>query len=261
MGFLSRSSGSPPNKDAKNTSIRSNLEQDKETDTILFNVEKCQSKELTQCRVGDYVNLWVPRDATQKVRIYRRGSVGGTGWIGYVPSNYSLFIAMHLNSGLKFETEIMEINADKSLCRIKCRLICKEETLAKQATNFKMASTNLRDELQAKYKPRNQLLVTKIQLPKNHNLVEGKELFLENKPIDYYVQDAMKLSVNFVDSNGVIVAQKSYEPKIIRSLLKAYYNKYPMKIHIKKIDIPDEYTLKYVEFIEANVEVSFGAHL
>jgi hypothetical protein len=227
--------------------------------SFIFDVEKCQSEELSHCRMGDYVNLWVPRDSSQNVHVFRRDSVGGTGWLGYVPNKYSHFIAKHLNDGLKCETEIIEINVTKSRCKIKCRQISKEETIAKQAADFEASSTKLKTELHAKYTPKNSSLIIKIQLPKNYNLIEGQELFLENKPIDYYVQNAMKLSVNFVDNNGIIVAQKSYDLKTIRTLLKAYFNKYPLKICIKKIEKPDKYTLKYVEFIEAQVQVSFGS--
>lgn len=257
MGFLSRLFGPPPLKNAKQIRITNSPEQAKKTDTIFFNVERCQSEELPQCIIGDYVSLWVPKDSSQKVHVFRRGSVGGTGWIGYVPNNYSHLIAKHLSSGLKCETEILEININKSQCSIRCRLIRKEETVAKQKADFEVISTNLRTELQSKYKPKALSLVTKIQLPKNHHLVEGQELFLENKPIDYYVQNAMRLSVNFVDINGIIVAQKSYEIKIIRTILRAFFNKYTVKICINKIDKPGEYTLKYVEFIEAQVQVSF----
>jgi len=258
MGILSRLFGQPPTKNTQNNLIPSNPEQAKKTDTIFFDIERCQSEELPQCRIGDYVNLWVPKDSSQKVHVFRRGSVGGTGWIGYVPSNYSHLIAQHLSSGLKCETEILEININKSQCSIRCRLISKEETVAKQKTDFEVISTNLRTELQSKYKPRVLSLIIKIQLPKDHHLVEGQELFLENKPIDYYIKSAMRLSVNFVDINGVVVAQKSYETKIIRTLLRAFFNKYTVKIRISKIDKPGESTLKYIEFVEAQVQVSFG---
>ena len=243
---------------SNNVRITDNLVLIAETDTFLFSLEKCQPEELAQCHIGDYVNFWVPKDSLDKVYVFRCGSVGGTGRIGCVPSKDSRNVATHLNSGLKCETEIIEINANKSLCKIKCRLIRKEETVAKQKADFEVISTKLRTELQSKYTPRVLSLVTKIQLPKNHHLVEGQELFLENKPIDYYVQNAMRLSVNFVDNNGVIVAQKSYETKIILTLLRAFFNKYTVKICIKKIDKPGEYTLKYIEFIEAQVQVSFG---
>ncbi|MBN1177021.1 MAG: hypothetical protein JXA51_05010 [Dehalococcoidales bacterium] len=226
-------------------------------DSFIFKVEKIQTEELAQCHFGDYVNLWIPKDVLEKVYIYRPGSVGGTGKIGYVEKKYSNIVAKHLNKELKCEAEIMEINVKKSLCKIKCRLICQEEMLRKQTADIEAASTGLQAELQAEYTPRNPVFLTKIQLPKNHSLVEGQELLLENKSIDYYVQNATNLSVNFVDNNGIIVAQKSYETKIIRNLLRAYFNDYIVKIRIKKINKPDEYTLKYIDFIEAQVQISF----
>jgi hypothetical protein len=225
---------------------------------FLFEVDRCQSNEIAQCKIGDYVNLWVPKDGSKKVHIFRRGSVGGTGWLGYVPDKYSRVLAIHLTDGLKCETEIQEININKSRCVIKCKMISREEQQASQAVANQTASLELKKELLAKYKPRNPLIISKIQLPKNHKLTEGQELLIENQPLEFYLQNAMKLYVNFIDVDGTVVARKSYELKIIRTILRAYFNKIPLKIRIKTIDKPSESTLKYLEFIEATVEVIFG---
>lgn len=146
MGFLSKKSGKQPRgQDTNQASI--------EADSFVFDVEKIQHDELAQCRVGDYVNVWVPKDDLRKVYVFRRGSVGGIGRIGYVPSKHSRLIATHLSNRLKYETEIIEINLKKSLCKIKCRLVSKGETLAREAERAKSASDNLKTELQKKVYP------------------------------------------------------------------------------------------------------------
>ena len=147
-------------------------------ESFVFDVEKVQPEELAQCRVGDYVNLWIPKDVLKRVYIYRRGSVGGTGKIGYVQDKFSNIIATHLNKGLKYETEIVEINVAKLLCKIKCKLIGPEETAAKQAAEAEEAASRLRIELQKRYTLKNPLSI-RVQLPKNHKLKEGQELYLE----------------------------------------------------------------------------------
>jgi hypothetical protein len=242
---------------SNNSQITNKLEKTMETDTIIFNIEKGQPEELTQCRIGDYVNLWVPKDDLHNVYVFRRGSVGGTGRIGYVPDKYSRLISAHLKKGLKCETEIIEIIINKSQCKIKCRLISKEETIAKQAADFEVASTHLRIELQKRYTPKSSLSI-RVQLPKSHKLNEGQELCLEKRSIEYYIQNAMNLHINFVDNNGVVVAQKTNEPKLIRSILRAFFSQCAMKFYVSSIETPDKYTLKYVDYIEAKVKVSFG---
>ncbi len=238
------------------TPIMNTPEQALENDTIVFDVEKCQSEELTQCRLGDYVNLWVSKDNSRNVYVFRRGSVGGIGRVGYVPDKYSRIISTHLVKGLKCETEILEINVDNSRCKIKCRLISKEETIAKQVAELEVASARLKTELQKRYISKNSLSI-RVQLPKNHKLDEGQELCLEKRPIEYYIQNAMNLHINFVDNNGVVVAQKTNEPKLIRSILRAFFSQCAMKFYVSSIETPDKYTLNYLDSIEGKVQVSF----
>jgi hypothetical protein len=235
---------------------RYNSEQTIETDTFSFDVEKSSQEELAKCHIGDYVNFWVPKDDTSKVFIFRRGSIGGTGKIGYIPTKYSGIVITHLSKGLEFETEIVEVNIDKSVCKIKCRLISKEETSAKQARETESAVSRLRAELQKRYTPKQSLLI-RVQLPKNHKFEEGQEFYLDKQPLEYYVQNALSLHINFVDKNGIIVAQKTNEPQLMRSILRAYFSQIAMNFQISSIEKPDKYTLKYLEQIEAKVTVSF----
>jgi hypothetical protein len=242
---------------SNNTPITNDLEKTMETDTLLFDVEKSQPDELAQCRMGDYVNLWVSKDDLHKVYIFRRGSVGGTGRIGYVPSKYSHIISTHLSKGLEYKAEIVEVKIDKLCCKIKCRLISQEETAAKQAAEAEVAANHLRAELQKIYSPKNSLSI-RVQLPKNHKLKEGQELYLEKQPLEYYIQNALRLHINFVDKSGIVVAQKDNEPQLIRSILRAFFSQCIINFLISSIETPDKYTLNYLERIEAKVEVSFG---
>ncbi|HEX9896543.1 MAG TPA: hypothetical protein VGA85_02640 [Dehalococcoidales bacterium] len=236
--------------------ITNNLEQTMESDAFLFDVEKSPPEELERCRIGDYVNFWVPKDNTSKVFIFRRRAVGGTGKIGIVPNKYSNVISAHLSKGLECETEIVEIDIDKSICKIKCKLISKEETAARQASEVEAAASRLKDELQKRYKPKQSLLI-RVQLPKNHQLKEGQKLYLEKQTLEYYIQNATSLHINLVDKDGIVVAQKNNEPRLISSILRAFFSQYAMTFQISSIEKPDKYTLKYLDQIEAKVTVSF----
>jgi hypothetical protein len=89
-------------------------------------------------------------------------------------------------------------------------------------------------------------------------LKEGQELYLEKQPLEYYIQNALRLHINFVDKSGIVVAQKDNEPQLIRSILRAFFSQCVINFLISSIETPDKYTLNYLERIEAKVEVSFG---
>jgi hypothetical protein len=225
-------------------------------DTIIFDADVSQLEELKKCQVGDYVKLWVPKDNTLVVSIFRRGSIGGDGRIGYIPSKYSRAVYDHLKNGLEYETEIVEVNVQKSHCKIKCRLISKEETVTNQAKEAEIAAARLKSELQKSYYPKKNLSV-RVQLPKDHNLKEGQELYLQKQPLEHYMQNALRIHLDFLDENGIIVAQKTNEPALIHAILRGLFNKLPMNFRLSSIEKPDKYTLKYLENIEAKLEVSF----
>ena len=72
-----------------------------ETSNILtIDVEKCPQEELMQCRIGDYVKFWVPKDNPEVVYIFRRGTIGGQGKLGKIPSQFTKEISDHLSKGL-----------------------------------------------------------------------------------------------------------------------------------------------------------------
>jgi hypothetical protein len=221
---------------------------------IIFQADKRNLEELKECETGDYVNLWAPDSEPTKIHIFRRGSVGGSGRIGYVPSKYSRAISNHLREGLEYETELLELNTGK----IKCRLISKEETDAKRSNEVKKDGERIATELRKKFgkTPKGNFEI-KIRLPKNHEQTKGNTLFLEQQPIEFYIQNPKPLCINLVDKQGNIIVQKSSEPSLIHRILRAYFNNYAVTIEILSIQKPDNYTLPYIDDIEAKATVNF----
>ena len=221
---------------------------------IIFQVDKMNPEELKECETGDYVNFWAPDSEPTKIHIFRRGSVGGSGRIGYVPIKYSRAISNHLREGLEYETELLELNTGK----IKCILISKEERDTKRSIEVKKAGERIASELQKKFRkaPKDNFEI-KIRLPKTHNQTKGNTLFLEQQPIEFYIQNPMPLCVKLVDKQGKVIAQKSSEPSLIRRILRAYFNNYAVTIRILSIQKPDKYTLPYIDDIEAKATVNF----
>jgi len=225
----------------------------KEPNCISFHSDKTNFAELAECKIGDHIKFWTPDDEPNKMLIFRRGSVGG-GNIGYVPKEYSHIIASHIIKELGYEAEIIELDTEKRRCKIKCKLTSQEETAARIAS----VGESLRLELQKKYTPKKPFLF-KIELPKDHRLQEGQPLYLEQRKIEYYVQNPEPLKIHFLDKHGRMVAQKKSEPHLIRRILKAYFNDHRMNFKIWAIKTPDKYTLPYIDSITATVKVVFNS--
>lgn len=256
MGILARLFGKQPVKPGKDMQTATGNEHTSEPDAITFNLENIPLKELSQCHVGEYVNFWFPEGETHNIFVYRRGAVGGYGKLGYVPGKYSKVISDQMVKKLDYETEILEIDTEKLSCKVKCILHSKAETEARHAARLKSDADRLRLELEKPYKPKSHFMI-RVQLPKNHNLKEGKELYLEKQPMEFYLQHPVPLQINFLDEKGLIVAKKNNEPQSIRNILRADLSQFHMTFKIESIDTPDKYTLNYLDEVEAKVNVSF----
>lgn len=226
-----------------------------ETSNVLtIDIEKCPHEELIQCSVGDYVKLWVPRDNPEVVYVFRQGTIGGQGKLGKIPNLFTKVISNHLSEGLGYETEILSIKG--STCTIKCKLISKEETTARKEEKTRIAGARLKKELMKKYVPRESFAI-RVQLPKEHSLVEGEEVLLRNRGLDYYVENATSLEIEFTNQKNEIVASARSPSGLIRSILRASFSKIPMIFRLIEIQKPDKYTLPYLEFVQGKIEVVF----
>jgi len=210
---------------SSNAQISDNLAQTIETDTFVFELDKVEAAELSQCRIGDPVNLWVRKDDPSKIYVFRRGSVGGTGRIGFIPSQYSQLIASHIDRGMKCETEIVGLGGRK--CEIKYRLISKEET----ESRILQQAEALRHELTKKYSPTKPIeLVLNVEsdaMPRN-----GDKLGVVFDELDKYVRSPHEWQIRFVDQNGNTVGVKSDEKGVMQRILKAHFNSFLFDIEV-----------------------------
>lgn len=163
-------------------------------------------------------------------------------------------ISDHLSLGLEYKATISSIKG--TTCTIECKLISKEETGARKEEALRIAGARLKEELLKKYVPRESFTI-KAQLPKVHSLVEGEELFLKNRGIDYYIENATSLQIEFTNQKNQIVARASSPSRLTKSILRASFNEIPMTFRLIEIQKPDKYTLTYVEYIQGKIEVVF----
>ena len=108
-------------------------------DHIEFLVNKLNRFELSNCRTGDNVNLWVP-EGTREIFIYRQGARPGESKIGVCP--YELFKTIRNAPGC--DASIASIY--EGGCKIVCRLISKAE-MAERLKPLKVAEKKKRQNL------------------------------------------------------------------------------------------------------------------
>lgn len=225
------------------------------SNVVTIEVEECPQEELMQCRIGDYVKFWVPKDNPEVVYVFRRGTIGGQGKLGKIPSELTKAISGHLSKGSEYETEILSVKG--STCKIKCRLISEEESSTRKEEESRIAASRLKKELLKRYVSRESLTI-RVEVPKEHSFVEGEELFFRNRGLNYYVENATSLKIEFTNEKNEIVASKRNEPGLIKNILRASLSEIPMTFRLIEVQKPDEYTLKYLEYIEGKIEVVFG---
>lgn len=228
MSFLSRLFGKPNKKPKLITSpqniIPANQDQEvlNETDGFTFRVDELQTDFKKLSRVGEFVNLWIPKiDYPDKVYIYHRN--GPLGCLGLVPSEYSDIVISQLKHGLDYNAEIIELT-DKT-CKIKCILYSKTKTERKEE-KFK---ESLKNELTKPYirkKPITLMLATK----QKEMVKKGDKLLVEFNDLDSYLQDAKVQScqwhLKFLNQTGETIGIFDNDKNTIKKILKAHFNSY-----------------------------------
>ena len=220
---------------------------------FIFTAVNQDSKELSQCKLGEFVKFWYD-SKLECIRIYRRGTVGGSGQIGDVPLEYYDIILNHLQQNLEVKTELL----DKKIGKIKYRLVPKAETDANWSKLVNANANRLSTEVKKKYsrKPKDGFEI-RVTLLKTHTLNNGDILYIEKRPIDYYIRNAKPFNINLVNEKGEIVGSYgSYFDLCVR-MLRAFYNGYKVIIKLTSVKKPDIYEMKYIESVYAMAVVIF----
>ncbi len=199
-------------------------------DGFTFYVNGLQDEFKEFSRVGESVKLWIPKeeDNPDKVRIYHRDGPGGCLCI--VPSRYSDIIISHLMDSLDYESRIEELT--DNMCKIKCRLISKEETIE-----------SIRTELTKPYNPKKPITIN-FSIDWKKVVKGGEKLVIKFDDIDSYVQLLEKkhgisqLELKFLNQNGDIVGIYDKDKTIIQRILKGHFNSFLFDVEV--FDTPTE---------------------
>jgi len=195
-----------------------------EPNTIIFNVERPHIRDFNE--VGANVKLWTPKDDPENVYIFHRD--GPDGRIGTVPYKYAGIIISHILSGLECKAEIIELGINK--CKIRCRLISKEETELRKAKEKEV----LRTELTKAYNPKKPITLVFI-MKKKRSAQVGDKLNIEFDELDSYVQG--QWNMRFLNQVGDVVEGFYYDSTDkMRRLIKAHFNSFLFDVEVLDIE-------------------------
>ncbi len=211
-----------------------------DTAETTFWVEDAVVWELPECRLGDFVKFWIPKDDPDLVFIYRRRSVGGTGRIGVVPYRHARAIAGHMSdeSGERGECETEIVSLDSNHCKIRYRLISETETAANKAKKLELLRADkakklelLRAELTKKYTPSKPFTIF-IDPKGAKALKSGEKLKIEFDELEFYVRDQYKWQFRLIDKKGRTISPKWVAGGNMKKILKAHFNEYSFDVEV-----------------------------
>jgi|GEM_PF-1284384 len=195
------------------------------TDGFIFFVDKPRIQDITY--IGMSVNLWIPQGKNpEEAYIFHRN--GPYGPIGIVPPKYSDIIISHLLSAMDYDARIVELNYNT--CKIKCRLISKEETdYRKEESN-----ASLKKELTKLYNPKKSITLM-FPMKRKKDAKVGDKLTIEFEDIDSYGPYPCPWHIKFLNQAGDPIGIYSDNRSIIQRILKAHFNSFFFDIEVLEI--------------------------
>lgn len=217
-------------------------------DHIKFLVNKLNRFELSHCKEGDDVNLWVA-EGTREIFIYRQGTDFGEGKIGVCPDQ--LFETICNAPGC--DAKIVSIY--EGGCKIDCRLISKaemterikrvkEEKRAKQATQEAKLVENLRVDFDRKYSPKAVIKAT-FHLIYHSKLAVGDRVCLGIKSKKFYLRYPRQLRVDLLNQAKEKIGEIRNKEPVLR-IIKASYNGYDFDLEVEALyGLYTQYDVEY----------------
>ena len=219
----------------------------KQSNHIEFLVNELNRFELSNCRVGDEVNLWVA-DQTKQIFIYRQGTDFGEGKIGICPDGFFGVIS----AALGCEASIASIY--EGGCKIVCRLLSKAEMderekqmKALEEKRVQEKRQKLIEELEKKYSPKNSIKAI-FNINRNKNLMKGDKVYRDIKDKEHYLLNPCQLHMDLLNQKKKKIGQISTANIIIR-ILKAHYNGYQFDINVVSFNNHEYYPNAEIEIV------------
>ncbi len=202
---------------------------------ITFRLSNPSTSVLAGCKKGDYVNLWT-KPEMDRVNIYAPNSIGGSGQLGTIPSNYFKIVKTHIlgqkdfgfsgPSTNNYDASIIDITS--SSCTISIQLFSHEQHERRIHEMIEKDKLATKIELEKKYKMSKPVEI-KFDL-KRTKTAELDKLRLKIFDKEYYIEHPHDYKLQLIDDNNEVIGETfSQKDKVFR-VVKAHLNGQPLKI-------------------------------
>jgi hypothetical protein len=211
---------------------------------VSFTLDNISKAVLSNCKNGDYVNLWTKLDM-DRVMIYAPNSIGGSGQLGVVPSKYAKIIKAHIlgqkdygisgPSANNYDASIINISGASCTIGIKLYSTKEHERIIQEMINRDKAATKA--DLEKKYKMTKPVEI-KFNI-KRTNVTNFDNLKLKVFEKEFYIEYPYDFKLQLVDDHNRIVAETVSQKEKVTRIVKGFYN--GQKISITKIEKERDY--------------------
>jgi hypothetical protein len=211
---------------------------------ISFTLNNISKAVLSNCKNGDYVNLWTKSDM-DRVMIYAPNSIGGSGQLGVVPGKYAKIIKAHIlgqqdygisgPSTNNYDASIINISGASCTIGIKLYSAKEHERIIQEMINRDKAATKA--DLEMKYKMTKPVEI-KFNI-KRTDVTNFDSLKLKVFEKEFYIEYPYDFKLQLVDDHNRIVAETVSQKEKVTRIVKGFYN--GQKISITKIEKERDY--------------------
>jgi len=194
---------------------------DDDIQEITVDLRDPQTEQLDIAVSGDTVSLWLSPDA-RTVKVFRRGTLGGQGWIG---STSNRALAAHLANGLP---TYATIDKTRNKPIVRCTLV--SQTKVERDREAQVLATL--NDLRKPYKPAKGFEL-RARAEIGSDLVPGDRLQFQQYELEEYCRRAMRLE--FICRRSDVAVWCTQDIDRIRRLLKAVVNGYSVLLVVTKI--------------------------
>jgi len=244
MSFLSRLFGkkSPISTQTErhdNTNLENNNQLNHYgTQGFTFYVDRLQNDFKSCSSIGEYLNLWVPKDndikVFDKVYIYHKNGPGGC--LGIVPLEHRDIIFSHLLKSFDYECKVVRLL--DNMCEVRCRLFTEQECMDR----INQKKDTLEKELTRPYNPQKPL-TTEIVINRRNSVKEGDKLIIIFDDLSSYLNN-YNWCIRFSNQNGDVVGQLEYNRTTIKKILKSHFNSFTIDTEVLNIGDKKDINLK-----------------
>lgn len=210
-----------------------------------FVPDKISRQQIVKVKVGEYVNLW-RSDKSNDVVVFASGGVGGSGYLGIVPSKYSTMIRRHLDechqteisSYYHYKAEIIEIGNLE--CTISVTLHSKDARIRMVEDDLKSARDKTFAAFEKNYTLRKSV---KLKFDLLRDIKPSDTVRLKILPKETYIDDPYNCPIELTLSDGAVVGRTRSQKSECFRVIRSYFSRQNLVI-VKKEQIRDQLTIE-----------------